>query len=100
MKAAVGAGAEVRLRTEDDQMELDWPTGFDTWLDRMEKAAENGEEHATVVVDYVTAAMEKLSDLEEPPTEDVASLKWVRQSRRHTLWRGSPMLSIRGSRSG
>jgi hypothetical protein len=41
------------------------------------------------VLELVTAALLQLRGLKEAPTEDTASLRRVRQSKRYTVWRTS-----------
>lgn len=64
-----------------------WPTEFGDWLARVRATAADGDEYATVLLQYTAAALELLNDLPEPPTEETADLKQVRQSRRHQVWR-------------
>ena len=62
---------------------------IDRWLTRLEGQANGGNAHASEQLDYVTAALELLDDLTEPPTTESVQLKRVRQSRQHQLWRTS-----------
>lgn len=72
-------------------MEIDWPASFGDWLDDLEAKADGGDEHAQKALVLVAAALKHLQDLTEPPTRDTetATLRWVRQSKRHPLWRVS-----------
>jgi hypothetical protein len=68
-------------------MILYWPDSFNEQLDRLEEAADSGDERAIAVLDYTIAAMGFLRNLSAPPTEDSLRLKEVRQSRKHRIWR-------------
>ncbi|TDO54936.1 hypothetical protein EV643_101729 [Kribbella sp. VKM Ac-2527] len=72
-------------------MQIDWPADFDRWLDALEDRAEKGDSQAKQVLILVTAALKHLQDLSEAPSRDTetATLRWVRQSGRHPLWRVS-----------
>jgi hypothetical protein len=67
---------------------IDWPRDFDDYLTRMEKAAaEPGADRERFHI--LLAQLSVLADLDEPPTEDSATLKRVRQSLRYPVWRVS-----------
>jgi len=68
---------------------IDWPDGFDQYLDRLESTAAAGDRRARLV----------LQDLDGEPVEETATLKQVRQSGRYRSggWR-TP--STRRLRSG
>jgi len=68
---------------------VDWTVEFDRWLDRTDDAARKGDAHAKGVMVRVIEAISALRALTEPPEEEVPSLKRVRQSKRHQLWRTS-----------
>lgn len=67
-------------------MLIDWSDEFSTWLDRLEEDAGSDPVSARRL-DYVTAELQLLQELTDPPTEDVASLRRVRQSKNHLVWR-------------
>ncbi|MFI5839657.1 hypothetical protein ACIA8K_08060 [Catenuloplanes sp. NPDC051500] len=68
-------------------MEIDWSRSFDAWLDELEQRAARGLGRAQEQLDLVTSQLEYLQDLKEVPTEETPTLKRVRQSRRHEVWR-------------
>lgn len=72
-------------------VQIDWPASFGDWLDKLDAKTQEGDDHAQQVLILVTAALKHLDNLTEPPTRDTetATLKWVRQSKRYTVWRVS-----------
>lgn len=67
-------------------MLIEWPSEFDRQLDRMEAdTTEEGVERLHLLL----AMLKTLQDLEVQPIEDSASLKRVRQSKAHQVWRVS-----------
>ena len=82
-------------------MEIDWPTQFGDWLDRIDADADRGDAHARLTRKYTAEALSVLRDLPEPPNEDTETgdLKRVRQRRRYELWRVShpfdPRVAVR-----
>jgi hypothetical protein len=72
-------------------VDIDFPSEFAVWLDRLDSDAEAGDERARLVRQFVLAALALLRDLDEVPEreDETAELKWVRQSRRYPLWRVS-----------
>ncbi|HET7140509.1 MAG TPA: hypothetical protein VFI36_10150 [Arthrobacter sp.] len=70
-------------------MELFWPDSFEEQLDRLEEAADSGDERARAVFEYVVAEMDYLRRLVAPPQEETPTIKGVRQSRKYALWRVS-----------
>jgi hypothetical protein len=72
-------------------VDVDFPTEFADWLDRIDQDAEAGDERARLVRRFVMAALALLRELEQAPEqeEETAELKWVRQSRRYQVWRVS-----------
>lgn len=70
-------------------MLIDWPADFDRWYDNIEQRAKAGDAHAKQVLLMVTTALKHLQDLSEPPSDETATLKRVRQSKRYPLWRVS-----------
>ena len=69
-------------------MLIDWSGEFDAYLDRLEAAAETDPEQRERL-DLLLAELQVLDELAAPPTEETATLKRVRQSRRFPLWRVS-----------
>jgi hypothetical protein len=82
-------------------VDIDWPAEFGTWLDRLEADALAGDERSRAVLVFVARALDQLRHLPVPPDRDceTATLRWVRQSRRHPLWRVShayhPQVAVR-----
>ncbi|SDI46145.1 hypothetical protein SAMN05421505_1546 [Sinosporangium album] len=72
-------------------MDIDWPADFGNWLDRLEADARAGDEHSRLMLVLTARALDQLRNLSEPPDreEELATLRWVRQSRRYPLWRVS-----------
>ena len=70
-------------------MELFWPESFDEQLDRLEDEVDHGDERARAVFEYVVAEMDYLRRLPAPPTSETPTLKPVRQSKKHEVWRVS-----------
>jgi hypothetical protein len=68
---------------------IDWSSEFDRWLTELERRAADGRGRANEQLDLVTAMLDYLQDLKEPPTDDTPTLRRVRQSRKHQLWRVS-----------
>jgi hypothetical protein len=68
-------------------MLIDWSSEFDRWLTELERRAADGQSRAEEQLDLVTAQLEYLQDLKEPPADDTPTLKRVRQSRTHEVWR-------------
>lgn len=82
-------------------MNIDWPTEFGRWLDRLESEARSGNQRSRTILVFVARALDQLRNLAEPPTEETesATLRWVRQSHRYQLWRIShayhPTVAVR-----
>ena len=72
-------------------MDIDWPTEFGRWLDRLEAEARSSDQRARTILTFAARALDQLRNLTEPPTEETeaATLQHVRQSRRYQLWRVS-----------
>jgi hypothetical protein len=72
-------------------VDIDWPADFGAWLDRLEADARAGHERSRLQLVFTARALDQLRSLAEPPAKDTetATLRWVRQSRRHLLWRVS-----------
>lgn len=67
-------------------MLIDWSDEFNTWLDRLEDHAGTDPISARRL-DYVTAQLQRLQELTDPPEEDTAHLRRVRQSKTYPVWR-------------
>lgn len=72
-------------------MDIDWPTEFGRWLDRLEEDARSGNERSRLILAFAARALDQLRSLPGPPGADdeTATLRQVRQSRRYQLWRVS-----------
>lgn len=68
-------------------MEVDWPDAFDAMLQDLDRRAEDGDEQARRKLNLLAAQIAYLERLVEEPYEDTMTLKRVRQSRIHPLWR-------------
>ena len=68
-------------------MIVDWPQGFDEWLDHLEVRADQGDRRASRRLALVTAELQVLTRLPEKPAVETATLRRVRQRRRHEIWR-------------
>jgi hypothetical protein len=65
-------------------MLIDWPRDFDRQYDRIEAdTSPDGQ----LRFEYLLALLDHLADLEVEPSEDTATLKRVRQSRKYPVWR-------------
>lgn len=91
----------ISLRCNAVAVDIDWPEDFGRWLDRLEEEARAGDEHSRLLLAYAARALDQLRNLTDPPTRDseMATLRWVRQSRRYPLWRVShaydPRVAVR-----
>ena len=72
-------------------MDIDWPTEFGRWLDRLEADARSGNQRSRTILTFAARALDQLRNLTEAPAEETATatLQPVRQSRRYQLWRVS-----------
>ena len=83
------------------EVDIDWPTEFGRWLDRLEAEAGAGDERSRMILAFTARALDQLRNLAEPPTEETetATLRRVPQSRRYPLWRLShayhPQVAVR-----
>jgi DNA-binding XRE family transcriptional regulator len=73
-------------------VDIDWPADFGRWLDRLEHEARSGDQRSRTILTFTARAPDQLRSLASPPGQDAetATLRKVRQSRRHQLWRVSP----------
>lgn len=67
-------------------MLLDWSTEFDAYLTRLENSTDSVDQQR---LDLLYAQLKLLERLDQAPTDETPSLKRVRQSRRHPVWRVS-----------
>jgi len=66
---------------------IDWTDDFDAMLDTLEARAAAGDQHSAdtrLLIDQQLAYLQRLTT---PPTDETPTLKRVRQSRRHPIWR-------------
>src|SRR5258708_5793500 len=72
-------------------VDIDWPADFGRWLDRLEERARDGDPPPRTNLIFASRALDHLRNLTEVPTQEAetATLRWVRQSHRHLLWRVS-----------
>ncbi|MFF2620268.1 MULTISPECIES: hypothetical protein [Oerskovia] len=68
-------------------MLIDWTAAFDRYFAELEKRADQGDGDARAVLDLLVAQLGYVQDLETEPQEDTKTLKWVRQSKKHPVWR-------------
>lgn len=68
-------------------MLIDWTSDFDRMLTGLETRAEDGDSEATAQLEVINSQLAYLQALTEPPTDDTAVLKRVRQSRNNPVWR-------------
>jgi len=68
---------------------IDWSSSFDAWLERLEAQADAGGSDAQERLDIVLAQLHYLEELKEAPEADTPTLRRVRQSRIHPVWRVS-----------
>lgn len=61
-------------------MDIDWPTEFGRWLDRLETDARSGNQRSKTILVLVARALDQLRNLTAPPTEEAetATLRRVR----------------------
>lgn len=68
-------------------MLIDWTDEFDQMLDRLDERVAVGDADAVLTRRLVMLELGMLADLPEAPTEDSKSIKRVRQSKKHVVWR-------------
>ena len=68
-------------------MDIDRPTDFGRWLDRLEEQARSGDQRSRTVLMFTARALDQLRRLAGPPGDgdEMATLRKVRQSRRYQL---------------
>lgn len=60
---------------------------FKRWVDDLVAAAKAGDQHANQMAKHVLDELNYIKNLDGEPAEDTATLKRVRQSRKHRVWR-------------
>ena len=68
-------------------MEMHRSRQFKAWVESLVADAKTGDEFAVTMAKYVYDELNYLRGLESEPDEDTATLKWVRQSKKHKVWR-------------
>ena len=69
-------------------MVIDWSDEFDQWFARLEDQAEQGRDPlARTRYELLLAALAELQDLAGESDEEIKTLRRVRRSGRHQLWR-------------
>jgi hypothetical protein len=82
-------------------VDIDWPTEFGRWLDKIEEQSNAGDERSRLLLTFTARALDQMRKLTDPPADDTetATLRRVRQSRRYELWRVShayhPHMAVR-----
>lgn len=68
-------------------MEIHRSRQFKAWVDDLVAKAKSGDQHAVRMAKHVYDELSYLKTLDEEPEDDTATLKRVRQSRQHPVWR-------------
>lgn len=72
---------------------------FARWVDDLVRRAKSGDAYALRAAKHVLDELNYIKALDREPDEDTATLKVVRQSRRHRIWRLShpfdPQMAVR-----
>ena len=80
-------------------VEVHRTSDFARWSSKVAKAARSGDPIALRTAKHVLDALNYIKALPSPPTADTATLKWVRQSKQHKVWRIShpydPVVAVR-----
>jgi hypothetical protein len=66
---------------------IDWTRDFGTWLDLVTEPSDQGDQHAQVVLELVTAELSVLQDLKSMPEVEAPTLRRVRKSKMNAVWR-------------
>lgn len=66
---------------------IDWPREFEAYWGHLEAKAKSDDEFARSELDFMFAELDVLAKLDAEPVSDSASLKSVRQSKQHPVWR-------------
>ncbi|MGC4932199.1 hypothetical protein ACLQ3C_00735 [Gordonia sp. DT30] len=77
----------ISLASNIDEVLIDWSREFDTYLTRLECSSAAGNSADQLRLDLLLAELHVLFELKSAPTTESATLKRVRQSRRHSVWR-------------
>ncbi|RPF20719.1 hypothetical protein [Myceligenerans xiligouense] len=80
-------------------MEIHRSRQFKAWVDDLVAKAKSGDQRAVRMAKHVYDELRYLKTLDEEPEDDTATLKRVRQSRQHPVWRLShpfdPQMAVR-----
>lgn len=80
-------------------MEVHRSQQFKRWADNLVAKAKTGDQHALRMAKHVLDELNYLKSLETAPEHETATLKRVRQSRNHPVWRLShpfdPEMAVR-----
>lgn len=68
-------------------MRVHWPEDFDQWLKRSQRKSREGHAFSRRQLEIIAAQLASLRKLDGPPAGDTASLRRVRQSKQHEVWR-------------
>ena len=60
---------------------------FDQWVRRLQAKAREGHAYSRRQLELVAEQLKRLRSLSEPPIEETAGLRQVRQSKKHQVWR-------------
>ena len=75
-------------------MLIDWTRDFGDWLDMVTERADPGDRHSQLMLELVTAELDVLQDLKSIPDVETPTLRRVRQSGKHPVWRvGHPYVA-------
>jgi hypothetical protein len=66
---------------------VQWPVEFDQWVRRLQAKSREGHAYSRRQLELVTEQLKRLRSLSEPPVEETAGLRQVRQSKKHQVWR-------------
>lgn len=70
-------------------MLIDWSSHFESWLDALESQASEGRPGAHDRLDIVLGQLGYLQGLQREPEAETPTLRRVRQSGKHPVWRVS-----------
>ena len=62
------------------EVDIDWPTEFGRWLDRLEAEAGAGDERSRMILAFTARALDQLRNLAEPPTEETETATLRRET--------------------
>ena len=78
---------DICLQEHHEGVLIDWTDDFDSMLNELEARAAAGDQTATVTLELIWAELEFLQELPNEPEDDTRTLRRVRQSKNHPLWR-------------